>query len=200
MELQTILDWVSSHGAPALAMLLVLGIVGLPVPDETLLVFSGFLIYHGTFRAHTTWIAAAMGSICGITLSYVLGRTLGFRLIHRYGPRFGATEKRLDKVHKWFEGVGHWGLTFGYFIPGVRHFTAVIAGATILDYRIFALYAYSGAIIWVSVFLSLGYFLGENWKYASEHAHQVMLVLSVLGAIALGVYLWKKKPWRRTEA
>src|SRR5690348_10282868 len=104
-----------------------LGIVGLPVPDETLLVFCGYLIYRGTFQAHTTWISAAAGSICGISISYVLGRTLGFRLIHKYGRKFGASEERLEKIHQWLEGVGHWGLMFGYFIPGVRHFTAVVS-------------------------------------------------------------------------
>jgi membrane protein DedA with SNARE-associated domain len=196
-ELQNLLDWVAAYGAPALGLLLMLGIAGLPVPDETLLVFCGYLIYRGTFQAHTTWISAAGGSMCGITISFVLGRTLGFRLIHKYGARFGATEARLDKVHRWLEGVGHWGLTFGYFVPGVRHFTALIAGATGVGWHTFALYAYSGAMIWVSVFLGIGYLLGEQWKNASEHAHQILLVLTGLGAIALAVFLWRKKPWRQ---
>jgi membrane protein DedA with SNARE-associated domain len=196
VELQTILDWVAAYGAPALGLLLMLGIVGLPVPDETLLVFSGYLIYRGTFQAHTTWVAAAAGSISGITISYILGRTLGFRLIHRYGTRFGATEARLNRVHHWFKGAGHWGLTFGYFIPGVRHFTALIAGATGLEWHTFTLFAYGGAALWVSLFLGIGYLLGEQWKHASEHAHQILLAASIAAAIALAVFLWVKRPWR----
>jgi len=198
VELQTILDWVAAYGAPSLGLLLMLGIVGLPVPDETLLVFCGYLIYRGTFQPHTTWIFAAGGSICGITISYLLGRTLGFRVIHKYGARIGATEKRLEKVQRWFEGAGHWGLTFGYFIPGVRHFTALIAGATGVQWHTFTLFAYSGAVLWVSLFLGTGYLLGEQWKNASEHAHQILLAASIAGAIALAIVLWKKKPWRDT--
>ena len=59
--------------------------------------------------------------------------------------------------------MGHWALTFGYFIPGVRHFTAYAAGMSELEAPQFALFAYSGAVLWVGTFLSLGYFLGERW-------------------------------------
>lgn len=190
MELQTILNWVSVYGPPALAALLVLGIVGLPVPDETLLVFSGYLIYRGTFHAPTVWIAAFLGSVCGITLSYTIGRTLGLGFIHRYGRRFGATEERIAKVHEWFEGVGHWGLAFGYFIPGVRHFTAIVAGTSLLELRIFMTFAYGGALVWVSTFLTIGYVLGEQWKAASENAHKVLLGATILLAVAGLAYWW----------
>lgn len=193
MDLQPILDWVTTYGPPALALLLILGIVGLPVPDETLLVFSGYLIQQGTFSASKTWIAAALGSITGITISYLLGRTLGYQLIVKYGTRFGVTEKRYNKVHEWFQGVGHWGLTFGYFIPGVRHFTALVAGSTKLEYPTFAAYAYSGGIFWVSLFLGLGYIIGEQWRNAAEHAHQLLLVAALIGGVGLGIYFWRRK-------
>src|SRR6266498_4731136 len=74
VDLASILNWVSVYGAPALFVLLMLGIVGLPIPDETLLVFSGYLIYRGTLHPATTWIFAFAGSACGITLSYTIGR------------------------------------------------------------------------------------------------------------------------------
>jgi membrane protein DedA with SNARE-associated domain len=77
----------------------------------------------------------------------------------------------------------------------VRHFTALVAGASHLEYKTFILYAWPGGIGWVSLFLTIGYVLGEQWQHASEHAHQLIGVATVIGAIALGIYLWKKKPW-----
>jgi membrane protein DedA with SNARE-associated domain len=195
-DVTPILNQVTAYGPPALTVLLVLGIVGLPVPDETLLVFCGYLVYSGHFSFPSIWIAAAAGSLMGISISYILGRTLGLAVIHRYGKRLGATEERLEKVHQWLKGVGHWGLAFGYFIPGVRHFTAVVAGATGLEYRIFATYAYTGGIFWVTVFLLLGYFLGESWQRVSENAHHVLLYGSIGLGAALGCYLL----WRRRRA
>ena len=194
MDHSQILDWVTNYGAPALSLLLLLGIVGLPVPDETLLVFSGYLVFKGRFNLHVTWLAALGGSIAGITISYMLGRTLGLKLAHRYGRRFGVTEERLHRVHDWMRGAGHWGLTFGYFVPGVRHFTALIAGASCLEWRVFAAFAYGGAILWVSTFLALGYFLGESWKHASKHVEEgLMIGAGVLAAAALGYYLYRRR-------
>ena len=51
--------------------LLVLGIVGLPVPDETLLTFSGYLVYQGHLSLPLTFLSGFAGSACGITLSYL---------------------------------------------------------------------------------------------------------------------------------
>jgi len=193
MDLEAILQWVTTYGPAALYLLLLLGIVGLPVPDETLLVFCGYLIQRGTFHAHTTWIAAAAGSICCITVSYILGRTLGLAVIHRYGARFGATEERLEKVHALYRGVGHWALTFGYYIPGFRHFSAVVAGASHLEMHTFAVFAYGGALIWVSTFLGVGYFLGEEWKHAAEHAHHLLMGASAVLAVVGFVYWMRKR-------
>ena len=50
----------------------------------------------------------------------------------------------------------------GYFIPGVRHFTAIVAGTSKLELHSFALFAYSGATLWVSTFVFLGYHFGPQ--------------------------------------
>ncbi|HWQ56307.1 MAG TPA: hypothetical protein VN442_21650 [Bryobacteraceae bacterium] len=64
----------------------------------------------------------------GITASYILGRTLGIGLICRYERYVHLTGERIAKAHDWFERVGRWALTFGYYVPGVRHLTAYAAG------------------------------------------------------------------------
>src|SRR5450759_4322415 len=131
---QQVLAWIAQYGYLAIFSLLVLGIVGLPVPDETLLTFTGYLVFQGALSLPLVFLSGFAGSACGITLSYVLGRTFGLKLIHRYGRYLGITEDRVEKAHAWFRRAGHWSLTFGYFIPGVRHFTAYAAGMSELEY------------------------------------------------------------------
>ena len=194
MELASILNWVSVYGPPALFVLLMLGIVGLPIPDETLLVFSGYLIYKGTMNPATTWLFAFGGSICGITLSYTIGRTLGMGVVDRYGKYLHITEAKVDKMHKFFEGYGHWALTFGYYIAGVRHFTAIVAGMSKLQFPIFALFSWGGAALWVSTFLALGYFLGDKWEAAAENAHQILMYVAIAAVVAaIGYYFYRRK-------
>lgn len=77
--------FVYAYGYLGVFSLLMLGIVGLPVPDEWLLTFAGYLIYKGHFHIVPALAAAILGSVCGISISYYLGRTLGTSIVRRYG-------------------------------------------------------------------------------------------------------------------
>ncbi|MGB7758873.1 MAG: DedA family protein [Bryobacteraceae bacterium] len=193
---QHILRWITEYGYAAIIGLLMLGIVGLPVPDETLLTFTGYLVFRGTFRLPLAFAAALIGSGCGITISYLLGRTFGLKLIHRYGRYVRIREEHVEKAHAWFQRAGHWSLTLGYFVPGVRHLTAYAAGMSDLEAPQFALFAYSGAVLWVSAFLALGYFLGDRWEAVERQIHHHLVYLTLAGIIALAAYLI----WRRRRA
>lgn len=189
LDLDMVLQWVSLYGPIALFVLLILGIVGLPVPDETLMVFCGALIGKGTLHPVTTFAAAFLGSATGITVSYFIGKTAGKPFLDKFGPWMHLTPERLEQVHKWFDGYGHWSLTFGYFVPGVRHITAIVAGMTGLQYPVFARFAYAGSLIWVSTFLTLGYVIGDAWRAAAENAHQVAGIAAIVIVVVLGI-IW----------
>lgn len=195
--METALGWVTHYGSVSLFFLMMLGIVGLPVPDETLLVFSGYLIYKGTLNPLFTFAMALAGSATGITVSYALGRVYGLRLIHRYGRYVHLTEERFAKIHAWFERIGRWSLFLGYYVAGVRHFTAMVAGASDLEYPVFAAFAYTGACTWVLSFLSLGYFLGDRWAGASEKIHRYILIGCIAAAVAAGLYFLARRIGRK---
>jgi membrane protein DedA with SNARE-associated domain len=189
-----VLEWITQYGYLAIFSLLVLGIVGLPVPDETLLTFTGYLVYTGHLQLPLAWLAAFSGSACGITLSYVLGRTFGLALIHRYGRYLRIREEHVEKAHAWFRHAGHWSLTFGYYIPGVRHFTAYAAGMSDLEAPQFMLFAYGGALLWSGSFIGLGYLLGERWHAVEENVEKYLIGLSIAAVIAIVAYLvWRKR-------
>jgi membrane protein DedA with SNARE-associated domain len=189
--------WVAMHGYSALFFLLMLGIVGLPVPDETLLVFAGYLIWRGQLQPLTTYSAATAGTWCGITLSYTLGRTLGAGAVHRYGKYIHITDDRLAKVHRWFDRIGHWALFVGYFIAGVRHFTAIIAGMSKLELRSFTAYAWTGGALWTATFLTLGYYLGENWRVIADVVHRYIVYASVIVVAVAALIYWRR--WRASR-
>jgi membrane protein DedA with SNARE-associated domain len=188
--------WIATYGYVGIFFLLMLGIVGLPIPDETLMVYCGFLISKGTLNPVGVAIAAVAGSWCGITVSYLLGRTLGLGVVHRFGKYMHLDEARLEKVHHWFGRAGHWALFVGYYIAGVRHFTAIVAGTSRLEFGTFALYAWSGGLVWVGLFLTLGYVLGENWRTIAEAIHRDLLWASlvILGIVGIVLLIrWKRR-------
>lgn len=188
--------WILRHAYVGIFSLLMLGIVGLPVPDELLLTFAGYLVYRGELLPIPTLMSAFLGSLCGITLSYTLGRTLGTHLLHRYGRPLHITAEKVELTHQWFRRIGKWSLTFGYFVPGIRHLTAYVAGSAKLETPVFMLYAYSGGVFWSLVFLSLGYFGGDAWMRLTQMLHRGLLVISLVGAAVVAVY-WLVKEKKR---
>jgi membrane protein DedA with SNARE-associated domain len=197
---QTIFHWIREYGYAAIVFLLMLGIVGLPVPDETLLTFSGYLVFKAQLHWIPTMLAAFLGSVCGITLSYVLGRTFGLRLIHRYGPYIHITEDRLDRTHRWLEDSGAWSLTFGYYFPGIRHLTAYVAGTSGLSLHVFSLFAFGGALLWTATFVTAGYFMGDEWAKMSHDFHSYAWMLTALLGAALAILLGVRKALRKKRS
>jgi membrane protein DedA with SNARE-associated domain len=198
--LDNVLQWITTYGYAGIFCLLVLGIVGLPVPDETLMTFTGYLIFKGKLSFAPAFAAAFLGSVCGITISYWLGRKLGLPLVHRYGKYVHFGQSELDRVHNWFHRIGRWTLTFGYFVPGVRHFTAYVAGTTDMAFPEFALFAYPGAFIWCLTFISLGYYFGDRWDWVLARMHEDILYVSIAAGVCVLVYVLYRKFVKRSNS
>ncbi len=187
-------DWVVHHGYLGLYGLLAAGIIALPVPEDTLLILAGCLVAHGQWSLAPTWIAASAGCITGITVSYLLGRLAGQVFLNRLGERIGWTGWRRDRAQAWFNRFGKWSFFLSYFIPGIRHFAGLTAGASRLRFPGFALFAWSGAFVWSTTFLSLGRWVGAEWHRAGHPPWQLPAVmLTVLGAAGVACWLRRRR-------
>jgi membrane protein DedA with SNARE-associated domain len=181
--------FLANYGYFAIFFLLMLGIVGPWIPDDTILVLSGLAVHRGELQLGTTLAVAYAGSLCGISLSYTLGRTGAIYALERFPPVEHWVNHHLPQVEKWFERYGKWTLFFGYFIAGVRHFTALAAGMSKVRVKTFALYAYPGGLAWVVSFVSIGYFLGAEWEQIRHRFDRGALV-AVGVAAAIGLVTW----------
>jgi membrane protein DedA with SNARE-associated domain len=192
---QTIFDFVMNYGYIALYVLLAAGIVGLPIPDETLLTFAGSLTASGGPWSLTPALFVAYGgTMTGMCVSYGVGYKVGKPFLYRYGKWIKLTPHRIQRAEGWFHKYGLWAVFFGYFVPGVRHFTCYLAGVSGVKLWKYLLFAGSGAFIWCVTFLALGHFIGENIGELLHVIHKYfgisLLVLVVL--VLLGVFLYLK--------
>ena len=187
--------FLANYGYFAIFFLLMLGIVGPLIPDDTILVLSGLAVHRGQLQLGATIAVAYAGSLCGITLSYALGRTGAIYVLERFPPVERWVNRHLPQVQKWFERYGKWTLFFGYFIAGVRHFTALAAGMSNVRLKTFALYAWPGGLAWVISFISIGYFLGAEWEQIHRRFNRGALIGAVLLAVIalIAWYLRRKK-------
>jgi membrane protein DedA with SNARE-associated domain len=116
------MDWVVFFVVMAESM-------GVPMPGETTLVAAG--LYAGSTDRIDPYLlvaVAAAGAVVGDNIGYVIGRTLGLRLLLRYGSHVNLTEARLKLGHYLFLRHGGKIIFFGRFIALLRTFAPVLAG------------------------------------------------------------------------
>lgn len=188
---------IAHYGYAGIFAALCLGIVGLPIPDETLLAYVGFSSYQGTLNLPLVMVCSFLGSATGITVSYVVGSKLGLPFLRKIGPKIHITEEKIEGTHRLFARFGSAMLIIGYFIPGVRHLTAYVAAISRMDFRKFMLFAYIGALIWSITFIMLGYFLGERWIVVAhflKHYGSYMLIAFLVIVFGALLYVKRNKP------
>jgi membrane protein DedA with SNARE-associated domain len=192
---ESVLGWVAHYGYVGIFGLLMLGIVGLPIPDETLLMFTGYLIFKHKLQPVPAFAAGFLGSICGITVSYALGRMLGLYLVTRLGHFLHIEPEALEQVRAWYERKGKYGLVISYFIPGIRHLAAYVAGSSRLSLPVFATFAYLGGLLWSGSFIGIGYVLGDEWQQMSVSLHRYLLIGAgiIIVVIAIGFVLMRRR-------
>lgn len=170
----------------ALFGFLALGMIGLPIPEETLMTFIGSLTAFDHLTLAGSIAVCFAGTMTGMVISYWIGRRVGKPFLDRYGKWFLLTPARLARAEKWFQKYGVWTVSFGYFVPGVRQLTCYLAGMSRMRFWLYLVYAGSGALVWCFSFITLGRIIGHNWEAVLNMIH-VYLGRGV--AIGLGVML-----------
>lgn len=155
-------ELIGQYGYFAIFFLLAIGILGLPVPDEALVVFAGYLCSILVLNVLLTVLTVIVGSISGMTVSYFIGKKWGHPLANRYGKWIGLTPGRLEKVRGWYSRFGVWTVLFTCFIPGIRHVTSYISGISAIPFRKYMIICVVGTLAWVMLFITLGYFAGHS--------------------------------------
>ena len=185
--------YLDQFGYIVLFFALLLELLALPFPGEVLMSYSGFLVYQGHLNWMLSIIMAGVGASIGMTLSYWIGYRLGTPFFEKHGHRIHMGPKQMEKISHWFNVHGNKLLIIAYFIPGIRHITGYFSGITRISFRSYALFAYSGAFLWVSVFITLGKILGPQWEQFHTSIKKYLIIGSIVAVIAVvAIYLYKK--------
>ncbi len=170
------------------AMLESAAFVGLIIPGETLVLIAGFLAGQHVFDVDALIVSAALGAIAGDNIGYALGRHLGRRWAVRYGARFGVTPERLERVDVFFRRHGGKSVFVGRFVSFGRALVPFIAGSARMRRPVFLLYNAAGGAVWASLFVLLGYFVGEAARLWVGRASAVLGI--ILFVVLLGFVAW----------
>lgn len=190
-----IFGFVSEAGQ--LALFIILGIeeagIPLPIPGDMILLFTGYSISSGHLQFWPAFFWSVAGVVSGASILFWLFRLGGRPFAHKYGKFILLPVDRLNKLDAWFQRKGRWAVLLGRFVPGLRVFVSAIAGLSGLPYLYFLPQIILASILWVLLFMLLGMYLGNNWRWGADTLinHSYIFFFIFLGLI--GFYIWRER-------
>ena len=124
-------ELIGHWGYLAIFLFVVLGNLGLPVPEETILVLSGYLVWRGELRLPLVLAVGILSAVAGDNLGYWIGREYGRDAVERYGRRVLVRPERLDSVSRFVTRYGSFSVFAARFIPGSAFWQAPWQGPSV---------------------------------------------------------------------
>lgn len=192
MDLDFILEIIEQGSYLGLFLWLWLGIFGAPLPNEVIVMTVGLSAAEEVLNPVATFVVTYAGIMAALTTTYMIGRYIGgpllpfFQKKKRFSKMIGKSLKVMDKYH------AH-SLSFSYFLPGVRNFVPFLYGVSRLPFKTFALFAYSGALVWLSIMFSLGFWFGDHQEKIFEREKELLIIGSIMLVCYFIFRLFKRK-------
>lgn len=155
--------------------------IGFFLPGDSLLFTAGLL----SATKHVLWpfplliLGCAIAAIVGDQVGYAFGTKAGPRVFARPDSRWFKQE-HLQRAEDFYERHGSKTIVIARFVPVVRTFAPIVAGASKMEYRRFVLYNILGGTAWATVMLCLGYGLGKKFPGIGNYLDYAILVIVVL--------------------
>jgi membrane protein DedA with SNARE-associated domain len=191
-------------GYLAIFVLVVLGNIGVPVPEEAVMVLAGLLIWEKKLWFPAVLIVGFFAAVVGDNFGYWAGRRYGRALVECYGQRLFITSERLDWMQRFVNRYGLFGVFLARFIPGLRFMAGPLTGIASMPFPRFFLANMAGAAIYVPLVVAFGYGVGlgfgrylyELERFAVEAEHIVLWVIFIATLVSLA---WRFFNYTRSQ-
>lgn len=185
--------------------------VGFFLPGDSLLVVAGLFAAAGKLDLMVLMITLFVAAVLGDTVGYFTGRKMGRTLFTRPKSRF-FNPKHIAKAHAFYEKHGGKTIVIARFVPIIRTFAPIVAGAAEMTYRNFIIYNVFGGLLWIVSMLSAGYFLGGIVEQSmrgvfgiegfllEDHIDKVVVVVVFLSILPIIIEFIKARRGRKPSA
>jgi membrane-associated protein len=159
------------------------GLVVTPyLPGDSLLFIAGALAAAGMLNIWILLATLILAAILGDTLNYWIGYTFEMKVLSwKYSP---VKQEHLDETQKYFEKYGGFTIVIARFMPFIRTFAPFLAGVGRMRYSWFLGYNALGGIMWASLFLLVGYFVG-NLPLVKDNFSLIVYAIIAVSMLAL---------------
>ncbi|WP_323958735.1 DedA family protein [Arthrobacter sp. JZ12] len=195
--LGSVADWAVSMmetiGAPGAGLAIALENLFPPLPSEVILPLAGFTASQGNFSLFEALFWTTAGSVVGAWLLYLLGVLLGRDRMRRLVAKAPLVDlEDVDSVEAWFNRHGYKAVFFGRMVPIFRSLVSIPAGIERMPVWTFLGLTLAGSLIWNSIFVLSGFYLGENWHIVEQYADIFQKLVIVVVVLVLAFFVVSK--------
>src|SRR4051794_36244076 len=162
------------------------------LPGDTLLFFIGIFIGSGDLHLNIVAACAILSAAAflGNVSGFEIGARVGTPLFQRNGR--WLNEANLQKTHRFFDRYGNRALVLGRFVPIVRTYITVVAGAGHMERSRFFRWSFVGAVLWATGVTLLGYFLG-GITFLQKNIELTLLLIVAVSLIPVAIEWWRQR-------
>lgn len=177
-------------------------LIGFVLPGDSLLFTAGYMVNQEILRLfgqplniHLFVAAIALMAILGDSTGYAFGHKVGRKLFLKPNSRF-FKKKYLEQAEQFYQKHGSLTIVLARFVPVVRTFAPIVAGASKMHYNTFLLFNIVGGALWAAIFTYLGYFAGAILTKAGVNIEVTAIIIILISVAPMVIHALKQKSTR----
>ncbi|WAZ23205.1 VTT domain-containing protein [Streptomyces cinnabarinus] len=172
------------------------------LPGDSLLFTAGLFVAEGNYITQPLWLVCTLivlAAVIGDQVGYMIGKFFGPKLFSRPNSKLFKQEN-LEKAHEFMEKYGPKAIVLARFVPIVRTFAPIVAGAGRMKYRTFLTYNIIGGIAWGTGVTLAGYWLGQI-GFIKKNVESILILIVFISVVPIIVeYLRERSKKKRAAA
>ncbi|MEU9061581.1 DedA family protein [Streptomyces sp. NPDC048430] len=183
-------DLVDTMGGPGAGLAIALENLFPPLPSEVILPLTGFAAGQGVLSLASALFWTTLGSVVGAVVLYWIGAAFGRERMHTIWGKLPLVKASdLVRTEKWFAKHGTKAVFFGRMVPIFRSLISIPAGVERMPLHVFVALTALGSLIWNSVLVMAGYWLGDRWETVETYVGFASKAVLVLVVVAVATYV-----------
>ncbi len=186
LDLNTlVLGWVTAYGSPMVALVLLIGALGIPVPATLIVIASGAFVRQNFLDMYSTPVLGLVGAVTGDVIVYAVGRFARLWIQRRLGQSDGWR-----KAQVFFDQRGGVAIYLTrWLVTPLAVPVNLIAGSSGYPVSKLLLFDITGELTWIVLYGGLGYAFGSQWELISDFISNFSGMIVGVVLLGAGFYL-----------